>query len=115
MTIEDRIIEILKGYSKPVKRRDLLNQLRDCGEDTTDRLMRKSYAKNPLIISNSTGIYLAKTKEEVESFYKQERRRGLSILVRARKARRFYIENHKAKEVPINYSYEKDGQGYFVK
>ena len=105
MTIEDRIIEILKGYSKPVKRRDLLNRLRDCGEDTTDREMREVYSNCPLIISNSCGIYLAQTQEEIEKFYRTERGRGLAILKRARAAKRQFIETHKAKSVPISYEF----------
>jgi hypothetical protein len=113
---EQRIIEILSNYSgqSPLRREDLLAQLRTFSENITDREMREIYASNPLVLSNCKGLYLAQTMEEVTQFYKQERKRGISILVRARRARRAFIEAHKAKEAPISYKYEENGQISFV-
>ena len=112
MTIEERIVEILSNYNSraPLRRQDLLDRLRDFGIVISDREMRDTYSKCPLILSSSRGIYLAQTKEEIEVFYKTERKRGLSILIRARNAKREFIKNHKT-GVKIDYQFDNVGQG----
>ena len=109
-----KILVLLTESKEPIKRRDLLVRLRVWGFKITDREMRALYSANPLIISKSHGVYLAKTLEEVEAFYRTERGRGLAILKRARAAKREFIKNHKAKEVLIVYSYNEEGQKIFV-
>ena len=90
----------------------MLERLRASGIHITDREMRAICSNELPVMSNSGGYFIPQTIEEVNQFYKQERKRALSIFVRARRVKKMFVESHKV-EPKIEYKVDEVGQSAF--
>ena len=117
MTPQARILELLSGYTskQPLKRADLLKRLKLDFPEITDREMREIYEEMPEVISNSRGIYMPQTIEEVKEFKAIAKKYALSHFRRALRVEKAFIERMKNEKVEpkIEYKVDEVGQSVF--